>query len=369
MRVLSISSDRKIFEKGSNVLLRLLDQASLLEELIIVVFTLENQHYHGFTEGKLTVLPTNSKSKYLYIRDAYKISNQYQNIDIISTQDPFESGIVGLLLKWKLKAKLQMQIHTDIMSPFFRKSNFLNFLRFLISRFTIVFADGIRAVSERIKISLERSFSKKLNIDVLPVFVDLKRPGEGVFVDLHTKYSEFDFIIVTVSRLEKEKNLPLLIDAFNDALVYIKGAGLVIIGDGSERLALERRVKDLGIEKSVKFVGWQKDLVGFYESADLYVSTSNFEGYGLSLLEAGFYGLPIVSTDVGIMGEVYKDNVGGLVCPVGDKDCLVHKIVEIRKFVDVRTRISNGARISARGAIWAKENHKNKFLKLWKKLI
>ncbi len=372
MKVLSISSDRKIFEKDSAVLSRLLDQASLVEKLVVVVFTLEKQYFHKFTKGNLVVLPTNSPFKISYITDVYLLAKDINGVDLISTQDPFFSGLAGLLLKWRLKTKLQVQIHTDIASPFFRASSLLNFIRFLVAWIVIPFANGVRVVSERVKGGISKTFgifSKNLVIDVLPVYVDLKKSEEGVYVDLHKKYPMFDFIIFTSARIEKEKNLSLLLDVFKNSLFYIKGAGLVIAGDGGERKKLEKKTRELGIEKSVKFLGWQKNLIDFYESADLYVSTSNFEGYGVSLLEAGFYGMPIVSTDVGIIGEVYKDNEGALVCPVGDGECLTRKIVEIRKFVDVRERIAGGAKKSARSVIWAKENHKNRFLKLWKKTI
>jgi len=90
------------------------------------------------------------------------------------------------------------------------------------------------------------------------------------------------------------------------------------------------------LEKNVIFVGWQEDTPSFYKSADIYFSTSNYEGYGISMLEAVLSFLPVVSTDVGVVGDVLVNNVNSIICPVGDKKCLSDALVKLMEDKDLR---------------------------------
>jgi len=70
------------------------------------------------------------------------------------------------------------------------------------------------------------------------------------------------------------------------------------------RLARTMSNKRLKLEDAVAFAGWQNDLASFYKTADAFIQTSLFEGYGLSLVEAGLSALPVITTPVGIAIEL-----------------------------------------------------------------
>ena len=366
MRVLGIGSDKKVFDKESAVRERQLQFSSLIDELVLVVFSLKTDKLREFKDGNLRVIPTNSESKIFYIADGYRVAKDLPSINLISAQDPFEAGLTGVFLKWKTGARFQAQAHTDFWNRYFIMSGPLNFLRFFLALFVLPNADRIRVVSQRIKNSLPGIFQKR--IDVLPVFVDFSEKDAGVF-DLHKKYPEFDFIILSTARLEKEKNLSLLLSSFKEALQFVPDSGLIIVGSGKEEQKLKKQAEALGIKEKVKFVGWQKDLSRYYETADLYISTSNYEGYGLSLLEAGYYGCPIVSTNVGIMDEVFISGESAAVCAVGDKMCLSRSMVELRRFKDIRHMMGASARKRAQSAVWKKDDYMKRYLKLWKNCL
>ena len=82
----------------------------------------------------------------------------------------------------------------------------------------------------------------------------------------------------------------------------------------------------LGLERHVLFLGQQKMVFGLMKSAQCFLSTSEYEGYGMSIVEAGLAHLPVVATDVGIAGEVLVNRVNAYVCPVGDTLCMVSHI-------------------------------------------
>ncbi len=262
LKVLSIGSDRNLFVKDSEAQKRIKEYGNLFDELHIVVFSTRN--YQLFPQRgisrretiinyKITdnifIYPTNSRSRWFYIWDAYKIAKlsiiNYQ-LSIVTCQDPFESGLVGWLLKMRYKLPLQLQVHTDIFSPHFRRESLLNGLRVLIAKFLLPRADGIRVVSERIKASLSTfDFRLSTKITVLPIFVDIKKiQSAKIKTDLHQKYPEYDFIILMASRLTREKNISLAIEAMHElATKYEKNTNirkilLLIVGEGPERKAL-----------------------------------------------------------------------------------------------------------------------------------
>jgi len=113
LKVLMISSDRKILEEGSAVAERVKEYGSLVEELHIIVFTTQ-KHCRSLKiknsklriSSNVWIYSTNSVSRWLYIHDAVKLGDKiiHENKcingkSVITTQDPFECGLVGLKIK------------------------------------------------------------------------------------------------------------------------------------------------------------------------------------------------------------------------------------------------------------------------------
>ena len=299
-----ISFDRKIFEKESAVRARMIAYAKEYEIMHIVVFTNK-----GFKEAKLaencTAHPTNSLTRFLYVFDAIKIGK-----DILSgnklekgnwrltTQDPCETGLVGLQLKNKFNIPLHVQLHTDVFSPYFAKLSILNHIRVMIARRVLRHADSIRVVSNRIKESIAPNIKLKLHmpIEVRPIEVNTEKiKNAPIVVDLHHKYSQFKKIILMVGRLEKEKNYQMALEAFAMVRAKLPSIGLIIVGEGRTKL---------NAGANVIIEAWSDHIYSYMKTADILLHTSWYEGYGMVLKEAEACGLPIVSTDVGIAREV-----------------------------------------------------------------
>jgi glycosyltransferase involved in cell wall biosynthesis len=105
--------------------------------------------------------------------------------------------------------------------------------------------------------------------------------------------------------------------------------GLVIVGDGPMKNRLARFAWWKGVSNNVAFEPWQNDLVSYYKTANLFLQTSVFEGFGLALLEAVASGLPSVSSDVGIAPELLNHKGHTFVCPVNDMWCFVRMISDL----------------------------------------
>lgn len=308
LKILMISSDRKLLEAGSAVSERIGEYGALVEELHVVVFALK---FLGLKEKQIApnvrVYPTNSLSRWFYIYDAIHLGKKLvlekkfvRGKSIITTQDPFECGLVGLKVKKKWRLPLEVQLHTDPFSPYF--SGFLNSLRKRIARKVLRNADSIRVVTLNLKSQI--SNLTKTEIRVLPIYIDRERiENAQITFDLHARYL-WRFILLAVSRLAPEKNLSLAINALALVREKFPHTGLIIVGSGPEEGRLKIFVKKLKLAGAVEFVGWQNDLTSFYKTANAFIQTSLFEGYGLSLVEAGLSGLPVITTPVGIALEL-----------------------------------------------------------------
>ncbi len=292
------------------------------------------------------------RGKFTAVRDLYAsaceaIMREQSSGDkiLITAQDPFEVGFVGALLKRKFKCALELQVHTDLLSPYFRGESLKNKIRLLIAQRILPKADCVRTVSERIKKSLLLWIPAldPRRVRVQAIFVDTSRFGHK-----EVTFRSGPFIFLAVSRLSQEKNIMLLLRAFREVVRSEKNVHLVIVGDGPERKNLERVARTMVIQNAVEFVGWQReDLVDYYATAECYVLTSNYEGYARSVVEAMAASLPVIMTDVGIAGELVKDNINGLIVPVGDVDTLVLCMLWVMRDESVRTTLSQNARATA----------------------
>jgi len=119
-------------------------------------------------------------------------------------------------------------------------------------------------------------------------------------------------VVGTVAALRGEKNIGRLLDAF--AMATADRAGrLVIVGDGSERAALEAQAGRLGIAEKVEFAGHHGDTAPFYRRFDIFALSSDTEQMPISVLEAMGSGLPLAATDVGDVGSMVAAENRGFV--------------------------------------------------------
>lgn len=122
---------------------------------------------------------------------------------------------------------------------------------------------------------------------------------------------------VTVGRLTRQKNFSLLLRAF--ARVADPDDRLLIVGDGPERGRLTRKAARLGIANSVHLLGHHSPVAPLLRSADIFVTSSNYEGMPGAVLEALAAGLPIVATQSSAcLGELLRYGELGQLVPIRD---------------------------------------------------
>jgi glycosyltransferase involved in cell wall biosynthesis len=127
------------------------------------------------------------------------------------------------------------------------------------------------------------------------------------------------FVVAAIARLSPEKGLHYLVEAAEK--VDRDGLVLVVKGDGPETEAL----RELGTRLlGDRFVLLDRDIDNerVFAAADLFVLPSLLEGFPLVLMEAAFFGLPVVATDVGSVGELVQDGRTGILVPAADVPAL-----------------------------------------------
>jgi glycosyltransferase involved in cell wall biosynthesis len=307
MHVLMISLDASLLGKPhGNTVQRHLEYARRIGDLTVVTYNsaAEPKTPQHFADT-FTVYPTNTRPL-LFPWAAYRRAARIHRdkpVDVVTTQDPFAAGLVGMLLKWRYDLPLDVQSH----SAFFENRDWLaerplrNRFLYLLGRFVIRRADTNRVLTEREKaIYVRRGVpADRIAILTTPTHVDLFAVPvpESKLADLRASLGIAPDapVLVWVGFPAAFKHIELLLDAYRHVRAARPDARLVIAGDFAARPDFVRLAKS----ESVIFAGRipHDDLPAYYQMAALYVHSSRYEGVPKVLIEALASGTPVVSTD------------------------------------------------------------------------
>ncbi len=147
-------------------------------------------------------------------------------------------------------------------------------------------------------------------------------------------------VIVAMARLSIEKRLDWLLEAFRLVRERVE-AHLLVIGSGPDQESLEARARDLGLGGDVRFAGHQSNPFPLLKSADVFVHTCEFEGFGYSIIEAMALGVPVVATDCPYgPREIIRHKENGLLVPPGDIAGMAEALGELLRRDEYRRHIA-----------------------------
>ena len=161
-------------------------------------------------------------------------------------------------------------------------------------------------------------------------------------------------IIFYIGMLLKVKGVDILIKAIPMIKKSIPDVYLLIAGTGEEKTNLKNIVKELNIEKNVKFLSWvsRKEKYSYYKSADVCILPSRFEGFGIALLEAMVCEKPIVASNVGGIPYIVEDGITGFLFEPDKVDDLANKMIILLKDEKLRKRMGDAGREKAKEFTW-----------------
>ena len=234
-------------------------------------------------------------------------------------------------------------------------------------------SDFVTMPTERSIRNLISSRGKNFPVPIAAVSngVDLKnfKPGKAK-KEIYTKYSiPLDKLIVLyVGRLDPEKKVGSVIDAFRLAHSKVPESLMIITGDGVDKNRLEKKVKEGGLEDNVKFLGrvLPPDLYEIYKVGDLFVTASEIETQGIVLIEAAATGLPLIAVDKGAVSEVCITDENGYLCEPGNIKGIAEAMVKILSSGKLREKFSqNSVKIASEHDF---EKTLDKFINIYNKV-
>lgn len=336
MKVLAISYGKNFYEPTNAERARVAACAREAGELHAVIFSSEGD---GFSDQSVNehffLYPTNSKHNFGKVVDAIAVgkkiimSSSSSQEWVITAQDPFESALVAWRISKATGVPFNIQEHGDFFSTrHWASEPILNKLRGLFGKFILKRANSVRVVSERIKKTLIGLGVRTDKIDILSVRTDTTsftnaKPNTALIPD----YDAGKKYILTVARFVPQKNLSLLIKSFSKVQSRFPTAHLLMVGRGKEETELKQLARKMLPADSYTFMSWSEDVPTLMATAHIYALSSNYEGWGRVLIEAQAAGMPIVTTNVGCVGEAVLESGACQVVPVASEPAFVDALV------------------------------------------
>lgn len=295
MKLLILGTDTKLFFEGSGVRTRSLAYARAFERYSVIVASTRHCHRDeneiGPQRNVSFISVFSPYAFYLFFKTVYRAYREAIHCDTISAQDPGAMGLIAFFVARIRKKRLHIQIHTE------QKLS-------VVERFVIAKASKIRVVSKKIKCTIEPYAT--CAIDVLPVYIDATTYRNAkADLSLRTIVPHTEFLVLAMSRLEPEKNVMSIIDCIATVSSNVAGISLIVVGDGTQKERLQAYVREKKLQ-NIAFLPWTTYPETYYKTADLFMTLSAVEGYGLTIVESLLAGTPVLTTRVGIADEYIK---------------------------------------------------------------
>ncbi len=278
----------------------------------------------------------------------------------------FQPGVWGRLFKRRNIAHT-CTFHNQY--PYFFSNNFRSLFKRKIELYSICYSKTkVICVSNSVQATLQ-----KLMPDYPAIVI-----ANGIRVDYLSNYSEQhksrvsnsdnnNFLIISVGRLDDQKGFDILLRSIAIIKNKYRNVKLQIVGEGKERKMLENLAMELNIEQLVAFEGYQNDPFKFLARASIYVCSSRYEGFGLSIAEAMALGLAVVSTRIDGVSSLIKDYDTGLFANPEDPEDLAKKITFIIENSELRQKISRNGQLFINENFDIKDTT-NRYCEIYKKI-
>ena len=237
--------------------------------------------------------------------------------DVINTHFVLPSGPVGAALAHAARLPNVLSLHGgDLYDPSkwtspHRHAVLRSCIRMLVCR-----ADRLVVQSSDTLANLQRFYGSRLAAALIPL--GIRRPPPGTALRAQYGLADEDVLLITVGRLVARKATEQLIDCL--AGLRQPNVHLLVVGGGPQQPRLEQHAMERGVRHRTVFLGQVTDQEKFQllRMADIFVSSSQHEGFGLCFLEAMACGLPIVCYDRGGQTDFLRTGVTGALVPLND---------------------------------------------------
>ncbi|MBX9852243.1 MAG: N-acetyl-alpha-D-glucosaminyl L-malate synthase BshA [Cytophagaceae bacterium] len=197
--------------------------------------------------------------------------------------------------------------------------------------FSINQSEGVTAVSEDLKRDTYAHFDIKKDIEVIPNFVDVSRFKKQRKEHFKTAICPFgEKLLVHTSNFRAVKRVEDVVRVFDKLRKHIP-CKLILVGDGPERMNIEKLCRELSTCSDIRFLGKLDAVEEVLSVGDLFIMPSEKESFGLAALEAMACEVPVISSNTGGLPELNVQGKTGFLSNVGDIDDMVKNALIILK--------------------------------------
>ncbi len=287
----------------------------------------------------LFIYPTNSVNKVTFMLDAYRLCSvviKRHQIDVVTVEDPFTTGLVGYFLKKRFKIRLNVQVHIDFLNnPYWMSLRKINKIFNRLGQFVLKQADTVRCGTRYEKHKLSQLGIREDMIAVIPVNSEVRKFQDVSGQQIREKYlnNKHSHLLLFTGRLVKQKDIPTLLKALRAVRQHLPDILLLIVGSGAEEEALKKLTAGMGLSAHVKFAGSvpHDDIPRFLAACDVYVVPSIFEGTCIAMTEAMSAGKPVVVTRFAGAEDLVVDGETGYKVPIRDDRLMAERILLVLK--------------------------------------
>lgn len=209
-----------------------------------------------------------------------------------------------------------------------------HFLTKFINKWSFIFQTLAIGVSQEVSDSILQNIKPKIDVKTLLNGVNVQHfqrnnPAERQQIRQQFSIPEEAILVGTVAVFRFQKRLDKWLEIMSDAIEKNPNIYGIIVGAGILEPEIYAKHAALNLEGKVFFSGLQTNVKPYYESMDIFMMSSSFEGLPIALLEAMSMGCAIVSTDAGGIKEVLKNNENGIMVGVEDWKMLSNSILDL----------------------------------------
>jgi glycosyltransferase involved in cell wall biosynthesis len=259
--------------------------------------------------------------------------------DVVNTHFVVPTGPLGqVLAKW-YRAPNVLSVHGgDLFDPSKKSSPHLHAPLRGAVRSMLRSADAVIGQSRDTVRHVSDLYGVKRDVGLIPLGIE--RPPRMTEAPSREAFGlpNDAFVLSTIGRLVARKATTQLVDVL--AASGLPNAHLLVVGDGPDREAIEKRAADRGVAARVHLLGQASDAEKYAALAcsDAFVSTSQHEGFGLVFLEAMAFGLPVLCYDRGGQTDFLKSDETGFVVPLNDEAKFVKALQQLHADREARVR-------------------------------
>lgn len=353
MRLLIFTKNTTYRQLGSLSQKRLMEFSGLFAEIHVVLLSEMSDEPQATIRlaDNIWLYSTESTSWWKAGIDAYRVANEQLvfaggfRADIVIAEDPFESGVAGYFIARKYERPFQVHVLEDIFDSEFKERDPHNALRLFVAKHILNRSNCIRTASEYLRTKVTEAYPEHGEVtEALPLYYNLEVWRDMTpTVNLKERYPQFKFIILHISGMHARSHTIEVIHGAAPLLRMYPTIGLVIIGNGPYRSAVEKQVIALGVQSQIAFEPVPDEVISYMKSANVLVHLSDDPAEDTVVLEAAAVKLPVIASGENIAGTLFVHNESAFLCNGPDPACVSH---HLRAFLNdnlSRTRFAMNA--------------------------